>query len=1576
MTMPGAYRLCNLAGLFIACALLLGLTGPVQAAGPWTAAANLQTGRADHTATLLASGKVLVAAGYACTGSNGVGCSYATSAELYDPVDNTWSAAGTLATGRSGHTATLLNTGKVLIVGGNNGAELASAELYDPVSNTWSAAASLHVAREYHTATLLPSGKVLVAGGGGGCTDGTCTGENGVYPPAEPTTELYDPVSDTWTVAASLIMPRANAAAALLQSGKVLLAGGIGCDGTVAINCVAADNEVYDPAANTWTATGTYYNAEYVTANLLASGEVLVAGGIVGGIGYQTESASSSLYAPASNSWNASGNLSDARAHHSATVLASGQVLVTGGDGSSSTLASSELYDPVKGVWYTLPSLTLNTARTHHTATLLVSGQVLVTGGYGGSVTTLASTELYDPSADTYTVTATAGANGNITVATQTVSAGLPASFTVSANNGYHASVSGDTCAVTQVSGVIWTSTPIMANCAVTASFVANSGNGLWSDTDSMSAARVGHTATLLASGKVLVASAGSNFFGYSLTSAEVYDPASSTWDAAGNLATARFGDTATLLPSGKVLVVGGTTGLYSYLASAELYDTVSNTWSAAASMSTPRYFHTATLLPSGKVLVAGGGTNSAELYDPASNTWSPAGNLSVARTHHTATLLPSGKVLVAGGSTLATAELYDPTANSWSAAANLTTARISHTATLLSSGKVLVVGGYDNCNGNGGCVFLASAELYDPAGDTWSTGGGLAIARSGHTATLLPSGQVLIAGGSTSTSSNCDNYGDSCTVLASSELYDPAGNDFSPTASLITARNGHTATLLASGDVLAVGGLGSSDNTSTLSSAEIYGSASNVFSITATAGANGTITPAAATMHLGSHVVFSVSPSAGYHANVSGNTCSVAQMEGSAWISSAIAANCVVTTSFSANAYAGTWATTASLASARELHTATLLPLGKVLVVGGANGAALANAELYDPVSGTWSAAASPAEARAAHTATLLASGKVLVVGGGPLATPLASAELYDPASNTWSAAGSLGNARTQHTATLLPSGKVLVAGGVGSGGVLYSAELYDPASNTWSPAGSLSIARWSHTATLLSSGRVLVAAGLNNFPSQTSFAPPAPLASAEIYDPTSDSWSAAGSLSNARAQHSATMLSSGKVLVAGGMNATGLPIASAEQYDPASNAWSGAGGLIDARSGHSATLSPSGQVLVAGGSNGGFLTSSELYDPSSNSWSATASLVTARAYHSATLLLSGQVLAAGGDSQTTQINGDTTTYNYAVTAAAELYGAVNDNVFAIATIASPAAGGSVVCTPNPVTASSTASCTVVPAEGYSLVSISGCDGAVSSISPYTTGAVTAACTVTATFSGGSVGNSFPITTVANPSSGGSITCAPNPVSNGRAANCSANAASGYSLTSISGCGGTAGVANPYVTGAIVAPCTVTALFSVSPVATIRLTSSPNPSIANQPVTLTATITETAPASIGKPAQFLRTPTTSATPTGIVAFTDNGTPLASIALNGNGIASYTVTSLSVGRHTISATYNGVAASEVSVTQLVNAQTTTPGVTAPAPVLSRQMLALLGLTFLALASMALHSRASTRRGPQAEVGRD
>jgi hypothetical protein len=334
----------------------------------------------------------------------------------------------------------------------------------------------------------------------------------------------------------------------------------------------------------------------------------------------------------------------------------------------------------------------------------------------------------------------------------------------------------------------------------------------------------------------------------------------------------------------------------------------------------------------------------------------------------------------------------------------------------------------------------------------------------------------------------------------------------------------------------------------------------------------------------------------------------------------------------------AATFAATGSMATARAQHTATLLlPGGRVLVAGGgvsdpAGGVSeTESAELYDPATGLFVATGSMTIARRLHTATLLSDGKVLLAGGvSPPGVSVASAELYDPTTGAFTATGSMVAARFDHTATLLLDGTVLIVGGNAPDGTTASAELYDPGTGTFTATGPTIIARDGHTATRLTNGKVLIAGGSGFNPVNT-----------EMYDPAKGGFRDAGAMHKNRNFHTATLLlPSGKVLVAGGLS-PGHPTsleASAEVYDPATDAFTAVGPMNVAREEHAATLLPDGKVLVTGGNTVEFgeqvaAGSAELYDPDTNTFALTALMTARRLDHTATMLLqSGQVLVAGG--------------------------------------------------------------------------------------------------------------------------------------------------------------------------------------------------------------------------------------------------------------------------------------------------------------------------------------------------------
>jgi WD40 repeat protein len=327
---------------------------------------------------------------------------------------------------------------------------------------------------------------------------------------------------------------------------------------------------------------------------------------------------------------------------------------------------------------------------------------------------------------------------------------------------------------------------------------------------------------------------------------------------------------------------------------------------------------------------------------------------MTVARTSPIATLLENGEVLVIGGCGCVAAELYNPIAGKFAQTGSMAVARMDgSTATRLPDGRVLVAGGEDQSS-----TLLSSAEIYDPTTGLFSSTGSMTVARWGHTATLLPNGQVLIAGGQNSAG-----------TLSSTELFDPTDGTFYVAASMTTRRAGQTATSLPDGRVLLVGGDPTCVNGHPIASAEIY------------------------------------------------------------------------------DPKTGKFKATGSPITARVAQTAIALANGSVLLLGGNASCTqeepLASAELFDPKTATFVRTGSMSVTRDTQSAARLADGRVLVAGGDD-----SSAELYDPTSGTFSGTGSTLSPFDSASATTLQNGNVLFAGGAqdASGNLLAAAELFQP--------------------------------------------------------------------------------------------------------------------------------------------------------------------------------------------------------------------------------------------------------------------------------------------------------------------------------------------------------------------------------------------------------------------------------------------------------------------------------------------------------------------------------------------------
>lgn len=337
----------------------------------------MASARSLHTATRLASGRVLIAGGH-----DGSMATLA-SAEVYDPLTGTFSATGSMGAGRVAAEATRLQDGRVLMVGGQDasGHAIASVELYDPVTGIFSATGSLLTPRLNPTVTRLKDGRVLVAGGYEGTSHGT--------PLA--TAEIYKPKTGRFTATGSMHTPRRNATATRLADGTVLVAGGYNGD---AVNAP----ERFNPSSGTFQTTAPMATARrYPTASLLVNGNVLMVGGLATATGDALQS--SERFLPGSSSglgstgrFVSAGSMHQARARHTATSLGRNRILIAGGFDGKEPMASAELYDVARQSFREAASM--QTPRYRHTATPLLNGSVLIVGGADANGA-LASAELF-----------------------------------------------------------------------------------------------------------------------------------------------------------------------------------------------------------------------------------------------------------------------------------------------------------------------------------------------------------------------------------------------------------------------------------------------------------------------------------------------------------------------------------------------------------------------------------------------------------------------------------------------------------------------------------------------------------------------------------------------------------------------------------------------------------------------------------------------------------------------------------------------------------------------------------------------------------------------------------------------------------------------------------------------------------------------------------------------------------------------------------------------------------------------------------------------------------------------------
>ena len=595
----------------------------------------------------------------------------------------------------------------------------------------------------------------------------------------------------------------------------------------------------------------------------------------------------------------------------------------------------------------------------------------------------------------------------------------------------------------------------------------------------------------------------------------------------------------------------------------------VDPTWTTAATPIFLRIGHTATPLGDGRVLFAGGGTSpsTTEIFDPWSGRFIASGKMTTARAGHVATLLPSGKVLLVGGDKAGTAELYDPADGSFTA---MTLPAGFGNPIRLASGKILTTGGvYDEATGK----FTAMSP---PAGGA-------------YVLATLASGRVLAVGPN------------------GSDIYDPATGAWTPVPGAPTGLRSPTATRTRFGNVL-------------VTMVEFCVSASGAppgcsiplfdFDETANAGAGG---------------FTRLSDSVG---SIEEGPTTVLLTNGSVLIIPSSGDGGGPVTPMLYDPQSKTTSSDTMLTTPHRGATATLLPGGDVLVVGGDQTSV--DLRVSPGVIGTGGVMAT---ARQGHAAIRLRDGRLLVVDSaavgnpGPIACVMGvcpvppdqtrSAEIYDPAMHFFSVTtGAPAFSRALALLALLPSGKVLVAGGYNSGGT-YAAvpesEIFDPATGSFHTAGKMLVGRWSASSAMLPDGRVLVVGGIIN-PMQ------AATDATEIFDPKTETFSAGPKLLEQLSGQGLVKVPTGDLLVVGS--------STAELFDPAKNAFRAAAAPPTVVDGSTAQLLPDGHVFVASKST----LAGALYEAATDSWSFSGNGVVATGEVVWTPTVDGRVISVGG--------------------------------------------------------------------------------------------------------------------------------------------------------------------------------------------------------------------------------------------------------------------------------------------------------------------------------------------------------
>lgn len=1227
----------------------------------------MNVARENHVSIRLGNGKVLIAGGY--------NDHYIKSAEIYDPVSGSFTATeDNMVSPRSGAAGVLLRGGTALLIGGYNGSYISSGETYDPTSDTFTATyGSMTVARQNPAAVLMRDGNVLVIGGFNGSFLGSA--------------EQYKTSTRTFEATLGVLTDaREGHTATLLSDGKVLVAGGCNNSqsGKVVCDSFLSSAEIYDPDTDEFTATGSMKTARMShIAVRLPNGKVLIAGGTDGTSALST----AEIYDPDTGEFTQVGNLQIARIGATASTLSNGKILIAGGH-SDQYLASAEIYDPGTGAFTALSS-SMSVPRYHHAAAVLASGQVLLTGGLNSDLLVF----------DTNFQSTTDNISPNIAFSPDSKIGFVP--YTGSGTVVAFSTETGGVLGRIITGGRPCFITPLLDGKTLAVVSVLDSKIFLI-DMDSISLKQTYTFSGEFGFGSILVLSPdGATGYISSTSTGDVIKFDVATGSERGRLQGLGAPAQITVTKDGNTLLVVDTTNTQLVFVNSSSMATKFTMKPLEIYASTGfTIFNKAVLNQNDTLGIIASQDTDATSIANALFAFDPSTGAIIDRDDNDAdhvedvyaigyepgytTLLPTGTFwLVLCNNALSRIPTWSPDlvqsfgsiSGSPLGSANLVISPDAKYAYYTSAAADRI---FQQDIGTGAVV--GSFLVGDNPNESEDQASSLALTPDSKTMVVL------------NFVSNELNLLSDTVVLKQTKLI--SDRDKFTGLSVINVSDvpvDVTFTAISDG-----GTEYSTDNTDVLNpvtiqlgpNAQETVDTSLLFNLDTDSSNTGRVV-----IESDRPVIVGYSTVGQIHSSYLNSY--ISNLEGIPlypvyddqlhdYIIPEIPSKDGGTTELNfvnPNYNPQTYDITHYGADGTEMekkekqslggsiHTTqrvtdliTNTATGRVLVVGGFDAVTTRDsADVFDAGSKSFSTTSGIlADPRQGHSSVLLQNGTVLIAGGknGTNGSKiLKSAEVYDSALNIFMpTAGTMRSERHRHTATLLPNGKVLLAGGQSSLSINRTAELFDASSGAFTfTSGYMVSPRESHTATVLPNGKVLLAGGLDGIGVSST---------AEIYDPASATFSSTGSMHVARAFHTAVLLPSGLVLIAGGYN--GDFLSSAELYDPQTGLFSLTGQMTAERSNHTCTLLSDGTVLIVGGRNSfsntgslnsndiyepttGYLNSAEIYDPSSSSFFSTDGVMAyARGFHSATLLNDDangnedKVLIAGGFGCNTEKNED----------------------------------------------------------------------------------------------------------------------------------------------------------------------------------------------------------------------------------------------------------------------------------------------------------------------------------------------